>query len=373
MLKRVMVLWVPLLLGVAAPAAAQQDQYIAREGPGWLGVAYDSRWIQRDGQCEPQVLVEQVLQGSPAERAGLRPGDALVALNGRPIPAARLEDVARRLAPGDSVRLRVIRNGRSREVTAVADRRPVRPPVVLLPTKPGGSRGGLSPASGPIVHMEGPTLVARNVADGRGAHGYWFATDDGRTVYRALGSWSDDGVDERVVRLLQCAERVEWRPAAATRVDVRRVQERADSLRVVIAQRMLDNRVPSAPPSMAPVARRPRGEAPPPPAGDSYVLRLEDHLAAGLRGVAGAEMTALEPELAAYFDSVTDGLLVLRISTGTPAHRAGLAPGDVIVQGNGRNLDSVNELRALLAAERQPVELRVVRQGRTRTITFPRP
>lgn len=372
MMKRAIVLLGPLVLGLPLPAAAQQGQYVAREGPGWLGVGYESRWIQRDGQCEPQVLVEQVLHGSPAERAGLRPGDALVALNGRPIPAATLEDVASRLAPGDSVRLQVVRNGRTREVTAVADRRPLRPPVVLLPSGPAG-RGSLRAAAAPIVHMEGPTLVARNVDDARGARGYWFATDDGRTVYRALGSWSDDGMDERVVRLLQCAERVEWRPAAATRVDVRRIQERADSLRVVIAQRMLERGAVPAAPSRTAVARAPRGVAPAQPPGDSYVLRLEDHLAAGLRGVAGAEMTALEPELAAYFDNVRDGLLVLRISTGTPAHRAGLAPGDVITQGNGRTLESVNELRALLAAEGQPVELHVVRKGRARTLTFPRP
>lgn len=390
MLKQGMVLLTAMILALPLTAAAQQGRHSPAEGPGWLGVAYESRWTQRDGQCEPQVLVEHVVQGSPAERAGLRPGDALVALNGRPVPATRLEEVARRLAPGDSVRLQVMRDGRARQITAIAARRPVRPPQALLPLR----RNGASAASGPLVHMEDGALVVRNADEARGARGYWFATEDGRTVYRTFGTWPDDEVDQRVVRLLQCAqhvaENVERHVAPAVRVDVRQVQRRADSLRVVIAQRMLEQQqvrrleqteqlehperpgrppIPASAPDAASGAATLRASAP----GRSYVLRMEDHVSAGLRGVAGAEVTALEPELAAYFTNVREGLLVLRISAGTPAHRAGLAPGDVITGGNGRKLESVSELRALLAAaDRQPVELRVVRKGRARTFTLPR-
>ncbi len=383
-MSRRAILLSPLFLALLLPigAVAQQARSAPRPdpAPGWLGVAYEARWVQRDGQCEPQVLVEQVIHGSPAERAGLRAGDTLVAVDGRPIPAGRLEEMAGRLRPGDPVRLRVLRGGGEREIVAVADRRPARPPVAATRIESGPSR-----RAAPIVRVENGTLVVRNVDSAPGVHGYWLESD-GRTVFRSLGAWSTDGMDEEVERLLECAESARWAPAVATaaaaRVDLREVQIRADSLRVIMAQRVLEHER-----NLAELSRR--LEAPEPPdapreprnprevhvlaPGGSYVLRMDDHVTAGLRGVAGAEVTSLEPELADYFRNVSEGLLVLRISAGTPAARAGLLPGDVIVRGDGRPLTSVQELRALLSTgDREPVELRVVRKGRTRTINLPR-
>jgi membrane-associated protease RseP (regulator of RpoE activity) len=331
--------------------------------------------------------VEQVIQGSPAERAGLRPGDTLVAVDGRPIPAGRLEEMAGRLRPGDPVRLRVLRGGQEREITAVADRRPVRPPIPARASAGDPTRG-----AAPIVRVENGTLVARNVDSAPGVHGYWLESD-GRTVFRSLGAWSTDGVDAQVQQLLACAESTRWAPAAAAaaaavRVDLREVQIRADSLRMLMARRVLEHErdlaelsrriqvreAPAAPagPAEPREPREPREVHVVAPGG-SYVLRMDDHVTAGLRGVAGAELASVEPELAAYFSNVSDGLLVLRISAGTPAARAGLMPGDVIIRGDGRPLTSVHELRALLATgDREPVELRIVRKGRTRTINLPR-
>ncbi len=371
-----------LLLPVAATAQRPRPAPRPEPAPGWLGVAYEARWVQREGQCEPQVLVEQVIHGSPAERAGVRPGDTLVAVDGRPIPGGRLEELAGRLRPGDPVRLRVLRGGREQEITAVADRRPVRPPVAAA-----GAEGDPMRRAAPIVRVENGTLVLRNVDSAPGVHGYWLEAD-GRTVFRSLGSWSTDGMDEEVQRLLACAESTRWEPAAAavaaTRVDLRNVQIRADSLRVLMAQRVLEHERSMA--ELSRIADRPEPPEPPEPRGPrgsrevhvvapggSYVLRMDDHVTAGLRGVAGAELASLEPELAAYFSNVSDGLLVLRISAGTPAARAGLMPGDVIVRGDGRPMTSVHDLRALLSTgDREPVELRVVRKGRSRTINLPR-
>lgn len=351
------VLMGPILLAAGSAPAAAQGSYATSAPPAWLGISYEVRWTQAGGRCAPQVLVDGVIQGSPAERAGLRSGDAIIALNGESVPAGRIDLVATRLHPGDSIRLRVDRDGRVREVLAIADRRPARPPTVAATAKPGGLRA----TSAPIVHLDGETLVARNVEARQQDHrGYWFATDDGRTEYRRLGSWSQDDVDARVVRLLRCAEEVEWQPARAPVVDYRQVQRRADSLRVVITRRALEQ------------ADLEALHAPPPapglPHGAPGVLMLTES-----RGVAGADLAPLEPELAEYFRNAREGLLVLRVGRDTPAERAGLRPGDVIVEGNGRRLESTGELRALLSfPDPEPVRLRVVRKGRVRSITLER-
>jgi membrane-associated protease RseP (regulator of RpoE activity) len=381
-----LLLAVLVLVGVT-PVAGQESRFAPgpRPGPGWLGVSYDVQWLQQGDRCEPRVLVERVLHGSPAERAGLRPGDVILTLNGQPAPGARLVELARRLAPGDSVRLRFRRDGRTRDVTAVADRRPTQPVAETVRI-----RSGLDASTAPVVRLEGDTLVARNV-EGllQGARGYWLTDDDGETRYRRLARWSDDDLDARVLRLLRCAATVDWDPLPTRpAVDVARVRQRADSLRVVIAQRALsgggeqrleirtlarEDEPARAGVAQSWVMRTGDGSDLQVFGSGPYVLRLEDHLTAAMRGVAGAELTAIEPELAEYFRNVRSGLLVLRTAPGTPADRAGLRPGDVIVEAQARRIDSVDELRSLLARPGPgPVELRVVRKGRVRELRIRR-
>lgn len=371
-LLAILALWPP---GGPAPIAAQES-LTARSGgaaPAWLGISYEVLWFQRDDRCAPRIRVDAVVPGSPAERAGLRAGDVILALDSQPAHAARLQALAAALAPGDSVHLRFDRSGREREVTAVADRRPDRPALGRNP------RAGLTASTAPVVTLQGDTLVARNV-DGllEGAQGYWFASGDGQTRFRRLAQWSGDPLDSRVRALLRCADTVEWEAPTAVRIDLDRVRARADSLRVVIGRRALSGEVHAEVRGDRPerrgawVVRRGqpgeiRIEAP-----DPHVLRIEDYVAAGLRGVAGAELTPLEPELAEYFRNADAGLLVLRAAPGTPAHRAGLRPGDVIVAAAGRNVDSVARLRTLLASPGPEIELRVVRRGRSLDISLRR-
>jgi len=86
----------------------------------------------------------------------------------------------------------------------------------------------------------------------------------------------------------------------------------------------------------------------------------------GRRAVAGAEFTDLNPELAAYFDGAREGLLVTRVAPESPAARAGLQAGDVVVRANGTNVRTTTELRRVVAqAGRDEVRLDVVRRGRT--------
>ena len=370
-----------LALGLAAavPAAAQDGVYVVRSSPAWLGVSYEVQWLQEDGRCTPRVVVDGIVHGSPAERAGLRAGDAITAVDGEPLPPGRLQVIATRLVPGDSVRLRFVRDGTTREVTAVADRRPDRPLGVTVQTP--------RLRSVPVIEVVGDTLVARELApewDPGRVRSYWIVQNDGRAEYRTLGGWSSTELDERVSSLLACADSasvVFTRRAddgAMATTELRRVQARADSIRVLINRRArervgteallrpapADSVSPGVGPRRSLELRTPEG---------SYSFQFEDHVVVGMRGVAGAELTALEPELADYFRNADEGLLVLRVAPGTPADRAGLRPGDVVTAADGRRVASLAELRRIIALPQAgDVELRVVRKGRARLLTLRR-
>lgn len=355
---------------LALPAGAQDRIYVTQGGTGWLGISYETHWIQQGDRCEPQLFVDHVIQGSPAERAGLRAGDAILALDGERLPPSGLQLLSSRLRSGDSLSLRLRREGRERDVVAVAGQRPDRVASLFVLR----SNSGLDASGAPIVEVKGDTLMVRNLdrAPRPGsAEGYWFTTQEGAAEYRRLGSWSRDDLDRRVVTLLRCAEEAQEAPV---RIDIRRVQERADSLRVRIAERALarqqeEVRVQIDEGGAVTVRRALPEEDQKEAAAMGYVLRLEDYVTAGLRGVGGAEVTALEPELAEYFRNVETGLLVLRVAPDTPADRAGLRPGDVVTRVNDRRIDSVADLRVLLIRS-GTVEMDIVRKGQRRTLTL---
>ncbi len=63
------------------------------------------------------AVVSQVRDGSPAERAGLRPGDVIVAVNGRPLrSAAQLRNIVGLHRIGEAIRLEIVRDGTPREL-----------------------------------------------------------------------------------------------------------------------------------------------------------------------------------------------------------------------------------------------------------------
>lgn len=88
----------------------------------------------------------------------------------------------------------------------------------------------------------------------------------------------------------------------------------------------------------------------------------------GVSTIAGAQLWRVD-DLKDYFH-VDTGLLVLRVLPGTPADRAGLRSGDVIVRAGGRTVTSIRTLQwALERAEDRPdghaVPVDAVRRGKT--------
>jgi serine protease DegS len=95
---------------------------IVREGRvirGWLGIEMD-RQPSRQG-----LLVRNVLDGSPAALAGVRPRDLIRAINGQPVMSPRV--VTRQIAvtqPGTEITLDVTRDGEDLRIHATTGQRP---------------------------------------------------------------------------------------------------------------------------------------------------------------------------------------------------------------------------------------------------------
>lgn len=111
---------------VAVPSAPAQPEKAPRAKP-WLGLTIVER---EDGL----VLVQEVASGSPAEKAGLKAGDCILALSGKPVPGVdSLTEAVQALSAGARVSLRVLRGEEKLNLEAVLGvdpaQAPSRPPA----------------------------------------------------------------------------------------------------------------------------------------------------------------------------------------------------------------------------------------------------
>jgi len=108
-----------LVLLVLLPAAATA-------APGWFGLAMQ---VDADEGADPTlrtITIVSVVPGSPAARAGLRPGDRVVAAQGVKVAGAHAAAFRQATQPavGETLRLRVRRGQALREVTLVGVEKP---------------------------------------------------------------------------------------------------------------------------------------------------------------------------------------------------------------------------------------------------------
>jgi hypothetical protein len=91
-----------------------------------------------------------------------------------------------------------------------------------------------------------------------------------------------------------------------------------------------------------------------------------------LRVLYGFEVQTLTGQLMSYF-AVDNGLLVSNVNENTVAARAGLQPGDVIVESGAKSINKLADLiDALDSAGGSPLEITVVRRRERLKITFRR-
>lgn len=92
-------------------------------GSGRIGV----NWVLQDERGARFYLVRELRSGLPAEKAGLKVGDRVVACNGAPLSGVKTEREAKRLCQvetGQTLQLDVMRADRSLDVRVIAEKRP---------------------------------------------------------------------------------------------------------------------------------------------------------------------------------------------------------------------------------------------------------
>ncbi|KVN37490.1 2-alkenal reductase [Burkholderia pyrrocinia] len=103
---------------------------------GWIGVEPQDvtpEIAESFGlQQKSGAIVAGVLQGGPADKAGIRPGDILVSVNGDEITdTTKLLNVVAQIKPGATAKVHVVRKGKEFDVNVVIGKRPPPPKQVL--------------------------------------------------------------------------------------------------------------------------------------------------------------------------------------------------------------------------------------------------
>ncbi len=121
--------WAGLALSLAllggAPTAHAQSR---ADGGGWLGIYSQSLTPElREGldYRGEGVLVNRVVENSPAERAGIEKGDVIVSVDQRSVDSPEeLANIVRAQGAGETVSIRIVRDGERRSLEARLSGRP---------------------------------------------------------------------------------------------------------------------------------------------------------------------------------------------------------------------------------------------------------
>ena len=121
-------------IGFAIPVslARQVMEQIIKQGRvvrGWIGVQAQEIAQEAEGSLKPGTtkgaLIAGVVRGAPADRAGLRRGDIVVAINGKPIgDVTDLINATAALKPGVRGEFTVLRDGREAKLAVETGKRP---------------------------------------------------------------------------------------------------------------------------------------------------------------------------------------------------------------------------------------------------------
>jgi len=269
---------------------------------GWLGVStqsLDSELRDALDVRDDGVLITRVVEGSPADRGGLRKGDVLISFNSRSIGSPdELRSFVRDAGEGRTVAVRVLRDGRSRTIevrlgSSDDDDARIAPRAPLAPRAPRAA-----PAPAPEVRGK-----------------------------RQIEVWKD-----------------------GKRVDPEDIEEmpelkQLERLKDLKGLKQFENWTPMAP-------------------GQGAFLR-------GIsgRGRLGVQVQDVSGDLADALSLEGDrGALVTEVLDDTPASRAGVRAGDVILSVDGRAVDDAADLRQELGKSEGATRIEVSRRGTRRTL-----
>jgi membrane-associated protease RseP (regulator of RpoE activity) len=310
-----------IVLALAATANADAQVVYRRSAPtAYLGISFGEIVERTADSKKESIKVQEISKDSPAEKAGMKVGDEILRVNGMAATNGKFGALASTLAVGDTVKLRIARGGSERDITIVAAPRPA----------------GYGSAQREII-VSGDS-VRRRMRD---------YLDSARVHL--------DGLNLPSIRVI---------PGDSTTFDVRISPYRGMMPDSIFLKR--DS-------AMVRLFRSRPGEGLLPPDviwesdGELGPGRIFHSMELGRRSIAGAEFNEMDAALAEYFNGQR-GLLTLRVVPETPAERAGLQAGDVVLKANDRAVKSVQELRSIIATNPDGVKLEVSRKGKTRTV-----
>jgi serine protease Do len=164
-------------IGFAIPAdvAGQVTKQLIRGQPierGYIGATiqnFTSEMAEAQGMGDQRgAIVADLVPGGPSSRAGLTPGDVVVAINGHTVKTS--SELTREVAkahPGDNLRLDVIRGGQKRTVEIKAGVRPSERQLAANDNNPGGQGGGVAPPESRAPAVLGLSLAPLDEATRR--------------------------------------------------------------------------------------------------------------------------------------------------------------------------------------------------------------
>lgn len=326
-----------LQLGSSMALAQEERGYLGvylRDGPDWKKVETETGEVRWQFASPPEIV--EVYAGSPAARAGLRPGDVIVAINGTDITTGEGGSVFGAIRIGVPIEFRVRRGSR------VAN-------VVVTPGTMAEAFGEEEVVMKYTPHFDSVRVQLKVMYEGL------------PKLYVAI--------KEARAALARTEAEAERTSSAAQLRRVEQQRAQIDSMQRQLEQWNQEIRVYTDSLAAKTLYVKPR-----------TVPDVEVHVAPAHEGramliysdaVAGARFKALSEDspLAEYF-GVESGLLVTELVENTPAHVAGLREGDVVISVDGRTVHSVKELRKLLA-ETDEAAVAFVRKGKKHTCTIP--
>ncbi len=376
----------PLMLALL-PLGMEAQVDVPPEEVGWIGIQVEGRALP-DGST--RVMIVRVDRGSPAQRAGVRPFDVLLRLDGVDVSTDAFIELGERLRPGLPVELGVLRGDRERTLRVIAGTRPG--PMDSATMEEFTAR--VDSVRSQILGMVDSLLSAATWPDTAWSHATW-SRGTLEAARRALdrNAATAGGREARAEAMERAREAVE-----RSREVMERSREVVERTREAMRAQRFGPRPPSGPPpdrvgDSVGEAGIERGGRPRPPGRPRVVVdgrggerggpgrpppgvRFRSPHLLGGRFVAGAELEEMAPDSTSGSRGEEVGRLrVVQVVEGSPASRAGLAPGDVIVDVGGEPVGDLRAFRVRLGrlVRRGRPEMRVVRGDTTLVITLPRP
>ena len=408
-----------------APSTGEAQDVIVGEERGWVGISVEIQTGVNGLQTFTIVTVTEVDPGGPASGAGIRPGDRLVSVGGQSWERF-FGGGTSALRPGDPLRMVVERGGVSRELELTAGRRPAElssPPQWTVTVRADSivdrmyramdslrvrlieeAESGVTvmQASGQgrarltvVERAPGSTVRIRRADEVQVApelYGFparvqtgelgpppnrppfafsLFRDEEYDSLRAEMESLNREAFEVRRRAGMRMQELADALPAGERRIDrtdpeLRRLEAiveelgaRGAVLRAAMAQAVREG------------AQEPKEFSFSWSTGPEDVVAVEPGISSlrplapyllGESRAAGAEVVDLRPELAEYFQ-VDGGVLVVDVPQGTPAHMAGIHPGDVITHVGNASVRSIQDLRQGLGRATPELSITLVRKG----------